>query len=304
MTKTTELAYWVNERHRMHVCKDAAEKMNAEFPGQEYPAGPGLKYGWSDDPAMGLVRYCNVHREDDKVTRWMRTNWSTAQSPIWWFVLGRMLNYIPTLESLVDYGVDSVSGERDEASLPSIDGIGDGLKMTRATGAKIFTSVYTISTCGESMDKIDYVMRVVAAVKDAEDNPLVYWPDLSSLENCWKSLCMVKGLGSFLSAQVIADLKNTKGHPLAQAPDFWSWCAPGPGSIKGLQEYFYPDEEWNRVTPGNFQAHIEACWKEVQPLINPSIPPIHMQDFQNCLCEFSKYERVKKGGHVRNRYTT
>jgi hypothetical protein len=27
-----------------------------------------------------------------------------------------------------------------------------------------------------------------------------------------------------------------------------------------------------------------------------------MQDFQNCLCEFSKYMRVLGGGHARNGY--
>ena len=283
MTKTTELAYWVNERYAMKLRKDLRQN---GFP------------GYSADPYMGTVRYCNVHREDDKVTRWMRTNWSTAQSPIWWFVLGRMLNYIPSLESLVEFGVSSTDGERDESVLPSIDGIGEGLKAIRECGTKIFTSVYTISTCGESTDKIDYVMRVVQSVAEWEAKSMQA-DKFESLEKCHRWLMRVKGLGSFLSAQVIADLKNTKGHPLAQAPDFWTWCAPGPGSIKGLQEYF---DNTVRITPGNFKAHIQQCWEEVMLLITPSIPPIHMQDFQNCLCEFSKYERVKKGGHVRNRY--
>jgi len=33
------------------------------------------------------------------------------------------------------------------------------------------------------------------------------------------------------------------------------------------------------------------------------MPKIHMQDLQNCLCEFDKYERVRLGeGRPRNGY--
>jgi len=41
----------------------------------------------------------------------------------------------------------------------------------------------------------------------------------------------------------------------------------------------------------------------VDPRIDPSVPRISNQDFQNCLCEFSKWCKVKYlGGHVRNTY--
>ena len=294
MTKRDALVYWITEREAMRLRKDV----------KGLP--PGLKYGWSDDPHMGTVRYCNVHRENDKVTKWMRENWSTKDSPMWWFVLGRMLNYIPTLEDIVEFGVSGPDGRRDEEDLPSFDGLGDGLKAMRDSGKKIFTSAYTISTCGQRMDKIDYVISVCQSVKMFESK---WVPKFEGLPNIWSGrslaeahfmLTHVNGLGSFLAAQVIADLKNTEGHPLRTAPDWYDWCAPGPGSIKGLSEYFYGSDVG--VTPSTFRDHLDRCWAEVQPVLPVPLDGMHMQDFQNCLCEFSKYERVKRGGHVRNKY--
>jgi hypothetical protein len=94
-------------------------------------------------------------------------------------------------------------------------------------------------------------------------------------------------------------MKNTKGHPLENAPDWWTFVAPGPGSIKGLEAYF----DGARVTKSSFLPNFLECRQEVDPLIPDYIPRISAQDFQNCLCEFSKWYRVKyQNGHIRNHY--
>lgn len=274
-----DMVHWITERYAIKVRKSE-----------------GLLPPWTADPVMASVRFCNVHREDDKVTMWMRENWSTHESPVWWFVLGRMLNYIPTLEDIVEYGVYGLAGERNELALPSLDGLKEGLKARRESGEKVFTSVYTISTCGKSMDKIDYVIDwVCQKVADRGE----YWEEPYLLSKVHQQLTSIDGLGSFLSAQVIADMKNTPKHPLMLAPDWWTWCAPGPGSIKGL-EAFFPGR---RVTASSFQASFDECRALVDPLIPEYIPRISAQDYQNCLCELGKHMRVKyENGHVRNKY--
>ncbi len=273
--RVMDLVYWITERYAIKLRKDNND-------------GPP----WTGDPNMANVRYCNVHREDDKVTKWFRKNWNSWDDPAWKFVLGRMINYVPTLESMALH-----SEIIDDADGTDLAGIKEGLKALRSTGVKIFTSVYTISTCGKSMDKIDYVVDwVVAEVRKLEDRRPF---DYISLEETHKNLTTVDGLGQFLSAQVIADMKNTTGHPLVSAPDWWSWCASGPGSIKGLAAFF----PGRNITPKNFHENFKECRALVDPLVPDYIPSIHAQDFQNCLCEFSKYMRVKnENGHVRNKY--
>jgi hypothetical protein len=268
MLRAEELAYWINERYAMKLRKERGERK---------------AFGYSDDSHMGSVRFCNVHREDDAVTQWLAQHWRPQHNTGWELALARMINYTPSLEMILANGLDKA---------------GDTLKKMRAENFKIFTSAYTITTCGQRVDKIDYVMGVVHSVKGQQwrlDNVRWLW-------EAWEILMSVKGLGSFLSAQIVADMKNTRGNPLDNVhhsvPDWWLWAAPGPGSLKGLSELF-----GRSVTVKHFDPLIRDGWYQVHPLLNADIPPIHMQDFQNCLCEFSKFMRVKRGGHVRNRYS-
>jgi hypothetical protein len=271
---TAELAYWINERQAIH------EKRLR-----------GLPAPWSEDPIFQTVRFCNVHREDDTVTQWIRKYWNKPDDPAWKFVLGRMINLPESLDylRLLPTGDDP---------FPQLDVAKEILKTQRSLHRKIFTSAYTISTCGQKMDKLDYVFGVVAAVKKWEERVetrLSY----HSLEEMAGWLESTNGLGTFLAGQVIADMKNTDNHPLQRAPDWWTWSAPGPGSLRGLSWYFYGKD--SSVTPSTYHDCMNVAYTEVSPLI--SCGPLHMQDFQSCFCEFSKMMKVKNdpGAHVRNR---
>lgn len=284
MNKTTELAYWINEREHMRMRKENELEV----------FGPPF----SVDPAMASVRYCNVHREDDKVTRWVRDNWRNnhADSPLLTLgmVAARMINWPETLAR--------IGFPHDNFNAWAINAKGE-IRRRQAEGEKAWTSAYTISTCGRSMRKEDYVFDHVLkqVAKITWDYKGEYQQiHLSSLGLAHAMLTRVDGLGSFLAAQVVADLKNTPGHPLASAPDFWTWSAPGPGSLRGLQAYF----KQTHITAGSFSWAIKEAYNEVIPHVYPYVGRIHMQDFQNCLCEFSKYMRVKEGdGRVRNKYS-
>lgn len=266
-----DLVYWITERYAIKMRRDKND-------------GPP----WSLDPAMADVRYCNVHREDDAVTKWVRENWNMPGDKAWKFALGRLINYVPTLDWILRMPHDTLTQ------------VSEQLKFRRQMGEKVFTSVYTISTCGEKIDKIDYVMRLVRDIADTEAaSPWNGTGPYDSLDQTARWLKMFQGLGDFLSGQIIADMKNTVGHPLHRAPDWWNWCAPGPGSIKGLK-CFFPGR---RITPASFRDNMDKCRSLVNFLLPNYIPIISAQDFQNCLCEFSKYYRVKyECGHVRNRY--
>lgn len=265
--RTFDLAHWINERYSIKLRRDQ-----------------GLSAPWTADPIMANVRFCNVHREDDKVTRWLAVNWRPKYNEVWQIMLARLINNIPTLEMLLPFA---------DAELDTIRTL---LKTRRSNHLPIFGNAYTVSTNGRSMDKVDYITDHV--VKPAKDRWPAEWPSGSTLEGACIQLCTLNGISTFMAGQIIADLKNTQGHPLQAAPDWFTWAAPGPGSLRGLEAYF-----GRPVRPAGFTAALAQCYAEVKPLIADYVPPIHMQDFQNCMCEFSKYVRVKEGGHARNRYT-
>ena len=159
----------------------------------------------------------------------------------------------------------------------------------RDDGLQLFNGAYLITTCGVKMDKVDYVYRVV------EDAASLDFTGVSDCRGYARRLQLVNGLGSFLAAQVVADLKNTPGHVLYTAPDWWTWCAPGPGSLRGIKWL----EGYESTTKGQFSATARHLYST----LTDDIPKLHMQDFQNCLCEFDKYCRVKTGaGRSKRKY--
>ena len=265
--RTQDLAYWINEREAIRMRKES-----------------GVPGPWSVDPAMATVRYCNVHREDDKVTRYLRGNpiYSNPSVPVWVVVLSRMVNRISTLKALELHVLDG-----------DLEACKQCMKALRAEGVTIWGNAYTISTCGRSMDKIDYVFdHVISVVKDV---PGVW--GFFSCQETFDALTKIDGLGSFLAGQVVADLKNMRGHPLNSAPDFDTFAVHGPGSLRGLAAYFGAP-----ATPATFKTLLATATAQVTPFLANYVGPIHAQDMQNCFCEFSKFIRFQEGGHVRNRY--
>jgi hypothetical protein len=110
--------------------------------------------------------------------------------------------------------------------------------------------------------------------------------DPHSLENSWMELQQYPCVGAFIAGQIIADLKYTSH--LKDAKDWKDWAALGPGSTRGLNRLYERDlkakigQEQGLEEMREVASHVEG-WN------------LHLQDVQNCLCEFDKYERVKWG---------
>lgn len=260
-----KLAYWINERDKIRRRKEA---------GDEKP--------WSVDPTFQTTYFCNVHREDDRVTKWIKENWRPHfPHPNYEIavILSRMINWPDSLEVL------GFPENWDKDRL---------LKTFQSIEGKKWGNAYVITTHGMKMPKDVYVFSLVDAIKE-------FSKDIRNCQTCMEAynfLQVFDGLGSFLAAQVVADLKNTKGHPLEIASDRTYFCAPGPGSLRGLS--WYHNE---KITNRYFHTAIDVAYEETMPLVNSDIKPIDMQDFQNCLCEFDKYMRVSTGaGRSKRRY--
>lgn len=266
MNKTADLAFWINERYSIKLRREQ-----------------GIPPPWTGDKVMATTRFCNVHREDDKVTRWLAQHWRPRYHEVWHILLARLINNIPTLEVL----------------LPQLENMAyvKGVLKERRRTATIFGNAYTVSTNGRAMDKVDYVIdHVVVPAMQYAFLQHTWWD--GTLEQAARILCTLNGVSTFMAGQVLADLKNTPGHPLQNAPDRQTWAAPGPGSLRGLSAYY-----GRPVTAAGFTSALQQCYAETKPLVCDYVPPIDMQDFQNCMCEFSKYVRVQNGGHARNRYS-
>ena len=196
---------------------------------------------WSDDSVFQTVRFCNVNREDDRVTRWIRTNWTypithidpnKGEDTSHFYDVSMIVARIFNLPSTLDK-IHQPVGEEYERDY-WLEHVEETLTDLRDNDERIWSGAYIISTNGEKIDKISYCMRMIRTISE---NPSIT-KTAKTLSEAHKALSCINGLGSFLSAQVVADLKNTNGHPLAYAPDWKTFSAPGPGSLRGLSWFF------------------------------------------------------------------
>ena len=268
------LLYWIREREKVRKLKES-----------------GAPKPWSEDPVFQTTYFCNVRREDDRVTRFIR-EWARELEPLhgmfaYNMIMARFINHPDTLTELGPI----------EWHDPQY--ITDVLTGKASRGEKVWGNAYVITTHGIPMGKVQYLVENVLGgalrALDAHANRGVgpwYGEDLAT---ACAFLEQLEGLGPFLSAQVVADLKNTPGHPLQRADDWWTFVSPGPGSCRGASWFFYAEP--GRVSYANFHAHFKKIreWYDFHVQNCDDLPSLCSQDLQNCLCEFDKYMRVSTG---------
>lgn len=247
---------------------------------------------WTDDPVLGMYRFCNVYRELDRVTNWLRVHWREphADDPDLWFamVVARHMNNIPLLAAL---GGPPLPW--DEERFLSVCG------ERQAAGEQIFGAAYMIGT-RESRPKHEYVSdRVFWPLWQARER--VRPQPGETLGQFFADVCTFYGIASFMAGQVIADSKHHGA--MRWAPDWETFVAMGPGSRRGMNRLLgnpvkaQMREDYFRDRVLELRQHLEPRFRgEGWPLPDA-------QDTQNCLCEFDKYERAHAGeGRPKQRF--
>jgi hypothetical protein len=263
---SNKLKYWINEREELRHRKDA-----------------GLPRPWTTDPILQTFKFCNVRREDDRVTQWFAKNWRNEQ---YWdepnfipaIMLARTINWPMTL---------------DKIGFPRVwdpEAIKKAMDDLQGRGNKIYTGAYMITAGPTGVKKNDWVIGNAQSYFNKP--PKMY----DTLEKTWDQIIAARYpcVGPFIAGQVIADLKQTKH--LKGATDWWTWAALGPGSMRGLNR-LHGRPVHNSITQRQGLKEMQ----EARSVLG--LQWLCLQDVQNCLCEFDKYIRVLNGeGKPRSGY--
>lgn len=275
--------HWVKEREAIRVRKDR---------GDAFP--------WTEDEILRTYRFCNVRREDDRVTKWIdhHIRQPFAAHPYLWFMLctARQINWPWSLHMLIG----DLTAEHKNRLYPHAwpdapefmpEAMQAGLEDMASMNQKVFTGAYIITAPStKGAKKTEYVARVTlgALWKDRARFER-HFANSPTLRSTHQLLMKFDGWGPFLSYQAIVDMRFT--NILGSSPDIHSFVAAGPGTIRGLNRIN------GRPLDYALSQHdaMRECLEIYKTIQDDTGVAMDLSDVPNILCETDKYLRVKNG---------
>lgn len=301
---------WMTERHAIYARRQQ-----------------GLPKPWTSDPVLQQYRFCNVFRELDTTTIWIRKNIREpyAQHENLWFMLAmaRTFNRVEFLRQIVG---DPIYWPRGETF--NLDSLASFADAEIAAGRPVYTGAYMIRAESNprkpwySWSKQHYICEIVLGrlwadrerwvrFLDRERFPMERCGEESKardpirLEYVWRALAedpRYVGWGPFMTYEWVTDLRWTRY--LNDAPDIMTWANAGPGALRGLSRLANDGALGRLPRQGEALGMMRQILEDSRPsAIRWVGPRLEMRDIEHSLCEYDKYERVQRGeGKPRSRY--
>lgn len=254
----------------------------------------GCRRPWTEDPILQEWRFCNVFREDDKTTVWIRNNVRQPLRKDWRVFLAmsvcRLFNRIDTLEVLCQEGLFQEWDAKKARKL--LHGV-----------YPLVGPAYMLTTDG-GLDKLDGLLKIIEPIA-RESHGIVtrIEPGYSTLKDVWDILRMFERIGVFLAYEIVSDLRHT--YLLERAPDVNTWASLGPGACRGLGYITADKYQYQKA------GELECVLRDARLLLEASRdeqfwpqdwPKWEMREVEHWLCEFGKYVKVLQGGTLKRRY--
>jgi len=295
LNPTERFLYWVKERHEIYKRRQA---------GRDKP--------WTDDEILQRYFFTNPYRENDKVSVWFRENVRDplkddprvlfATVAFRWFNLPTtgliLMGHLRSDEVTSwdrSWGKSNLLLKWDEEeAVARLNHLWDN------GNNPVFTGAFMVKAGnGPRGSKIPSVCGCITKIWEARKDLVKVCREDCRLQALWAALRKFRGLGGFMSYEIVCDLRYTS--LLENASDVDSWCNIGPGAKRGM----------NRLMGTPLEATISSDTWGVQTRILLEVlrsrlkdmPRFEMREVEHSLCEFDKYERLRLGeGRSKRRY--
>jgi hypothetical protein len=259
----------------------------------------GAPWPWSSDPILNAFKFTNVKREDDRTTRWMRTNWTGPNS------------WAPAGEIIFNCGLFRYFGVPETAQAIEWQTLWNPRLAIRrveallGAGRRIFTGAYIIPTLGRREMKHTVVCNYILTPLWEHRSQLASIAErTASWRQVAEALMLLPGFGGtgFMAKELLQDAMQTP--VLAAAVDRNTWCPAGPGARRGLNRV-YSRQTSQQVKFDKLLSEMKHLLGLAQVSMPEWMPSLELHDIQFQLCEFDKYERTRLGeGTPKARYVT
>lgn len=265
---------------------------------------------WTDDPVMQAWRFCNVRREDDKVTVWFRENIRDPlkDDPKVFFatIAFRWFNTIVTGRLLKRYLLEGLWDRRS---------IQQDLELAIREGDSIFTGAFMVNSAPgmpKHIDVLDNLGRVLDDLEGGFSLNLAF-AHVDAVKPWTKREMMAKvleypRLGNFAAYQVVVDLQYT--YLLRHAPDLQTFTVAGPGCAKGisLMVYDQPEGFYSYGSKGDQEKMLKVMRDCREASLDPKLwpsewPAFVLSDIENGFCEYAKWRTGHTGLRLKRKFT-
>jgi len=290
---------WINERHAIYLRRRWVAGQDYLSPAaREAVIGNGqpLRYAYTDDPILARYRFCNVFRELDRTTIWIREHWREPHrgdpSVLFAMAVARAINWPPTLEAI------GYPWPWDPGRVYHI------MRDRARRGEKVYTGAYVVRGDVQRRDPSaprdnNKPYYTVYTVLNGIAQTLAWGLDPPSLCGtllalwCWLSALPGWG-GGFTAYEVVSDLRHTD--LLCRAPDIMTWAHAGLGAVRGLNRVHGRPLHVRPADPvGEMRELLAVANGAGSPLASWVPRPLEMRDIEHSLCEMDKYERARLG---------
>jgi len=252
---------------------------------------------WTQDQWLANHHFCNVYRELDRGTQYIigvleaAATFGTPEDALWNILVYRYFNAIPTFDFLRD-GKPYLEwrtpwDHRDQAGYIKY--------WVNETGNQPFTGAFTVTGVkfGNYTDKVSNVCFLMELLQKKVPEIVVRLNNAPDFERAYHVFLGVDGFGRFLGFQVAVDWayydprldRNSFAEAGPGCINGLKWLYPG---IRGVKSYHLAIHSLADSQQSYFQQYDLAFpyWQN---------KTIVASDIENCLCEFSKYMRMRTG---------
>mgnify|MGYP003651308414 FL=1 len=269
---------WINERHAIYRRR-----------------ARGAPAPWTIDPILEKYKFTNPFRENDRVTIWMRENFTNPNEdrPHGEIIFNCCLFRMVGTSEFADAHGWVREWDPDFTK---------NLILTRLSEKRrTFTGAYIITNQGLKCSKAEVVVdRFLTPIWETQNDLAEVARTTQSLQALHGAMRYYKGWGGggFMSYEVVTDLNYTP--VLHGAEDRYTWANAGPGAVRGLNRIHGRD-----VKKGMSQKQANTEMQQLLALKEDylEMDQVDMRTIEHSLCEWDKYQRVRLGqGRPRSLY--